>query len=178
MKQILVLIPFFIKCSSRFETKILKLSIVKIFVIENGKVQIEKMRAIPVLFLMLFTFTIGYSQSIYLKGSRIGEIESDGDIYINGSRVGEIESDGDVYLKGSRIGKIESDGDVYLNGSRIGKIESDGDIYLNGSRIGEVEEDGDIYYKGSRIGQAKGVKREWAAAVFFFFDFGVKEKIF
>lgn len=35
-----------------------------------------------------------YSQNIYYKGSRIGEIETDGDVYINGSRVGHIESDG------------------------------------------------------------------------------------
>jgi hypothetical protein len=40
------------------------------------------------------------AQSVYYKGSRIGEIESDGDVYINGSRVGKFESDGDVYKSG------------------------------------------------------------------------------
>ena len=51
----------------------------------------------------------------------------------------------------------------------MGQIESDGDVYKDGSRIGQIEEDGDIYYNGSRIGDCKGVKREWVAAVVFFF---------
>ena len=63
------------------------------------------------------------AQRIYYKGSRIGEIKSDGDVYINGSRVGEFESDGDVYKNGSRIGEIESDGDVYYKGSRVGEYD-------------------------------------------------------
>lgn len=109
------------------------------------------------------------AQSLYIKGSRVGEIEADGDIYIKGSRKGQIESDGDVYRNGSRIGQIESDGDIYLNGSRVGQIESDGDVYKNGSRIGQIESDGDIYRDGSRIGECKNVRQDWVAAVVFFF---------
>jgi cytoskeletal protein CcmA (bactofilin family) len=94
--------------------------------------------------------------NIYESGSRVGEIESDGDIYVNGSRVAKYESDGDVYVGGSRVGKVESDGDIYLGGSRVGEIESDGDLYIGGSRVGEIESDGDIYVSGSRWGEAQG----------------------
>ena len=41
------------------------------------------------------------AQSLYIKGSKKGEIESDGDVYIGGSKKGNIESDGDVYVGGS-----------------------------------------------------------------------------
>ena len=60
-------------------------------------------------------------------------------MYVIGSRVGLVESDGDIYRDGSRIGQIESDGDLYVNGSRVGQIENDGDIYRNGSRWGRAQ---------------------------------------
>ena len=61
-----------------------------------------------------------------------------GSIYINGSRVGEIASNGYIYKNGSRVGEIASNGTVYKNGSRIGEVTSSGVLYLNGSRVGEV----------------------------------------
>ena len=109
------------------------------------------------------------AQSLYINGSKKGEIESDGDVYIGGSKKGQIESDGDVYVNGSKKGQIESDGDIYLNGSKVGQIESDGDVYKNGSKIGQIESDGDIYKNGSKIGDCKGVKQAWVGAVVFFF---------
>ena len=51
----------------------------------------------------------------------------------------------------------------------IGQIESDGDVYKNGSKIGQIENDGDIYRNGSKIGECPNVRREWVAAVVFFF---------
>jgi len=141
---------------------------------------ILKYKTMKKLFIALsfvFAASMLEAQSLYINGSRKGEIESDGDVYINGSRKGQIESDGDVYVNGSRKGQIESDGDIYVNGSRVGQVESDGDVYMNGSRVGQVESDGDIYKNGSRIGDCKGVKKEWVAAVVFFFfaeDLGVK----
>ena len=42
---------------------------------------------------------------------------------MNGSRLGNIEADGDIYVRGSRIGNIESDGDIYLRGSRWGNAQ-------------------------------------------------------
>ncbi len=40
-------------------------------------------------FSILFIGTTSFSQSVYYNGSRVGEIESDGDVYVNGSRVGQ-----------------------------------------------------------------------------------------
>ncbi|MGQ3014242.1 MAG: polymer-forming cytoskeletal protein, partial [Flavobacteriales bacterium] len=48
------------------------------------------------------------AQSLYINGSKKGEIESDGDVYINGSKKGYIEGDGDVYVNGSKKGYIEN----------------------------------------------------------------------
>ncbi|MBX9852645.1 MAG: hypothetical protein K2X86_12940 [Cytophagaceae bacterium] len=79
------------------------------------------MKKLFFLFVCCAAISSSFAQSVYYKGSRIGEIESDGDIYKNGSRVGQIESDGDVYVNGSRVGQVESDGDVYYNGSRVGE---------------------------------------------------------
>lgn len=110
-----------------------------------------------------------YSQDIYYKGSKVGEIQSDGDVYVNGREVGEIQSDGDIYKNGSEIGEIQSDGDIYYKGSEIGEIQSDGDVYYRGSEVGEIQSDGDVYYRGSQIGTARGVKPEHAAVFFFFF---------
>lgn len=62
------------------------------------------MKIIICALLVTFTISNSFSQSIYYKGSKIGEIQSDGDVYVNGSEVGEIQSDGDVYYRGSQIG--------------------------------------------------------------------------
>ena len=43
---------------------------------------------------------------------------------MNGSKVGQIENDGDVYKNGSKIGQVESDGDIYKNGSKIGECRN------------------------------------------------------
>jgi len=82
------------------------------------------MKKFILIFALLFVANYFTAQSLYIKGSRVGEIESDGDIYIKGSRKGQIESDGDVYRNGSRIGQIEADGDIYLNGSRVVKLRA------------------------------------------------------
>jgi cytoskeletal protein CcmA (bactofilin family) len=116
-----------------------------------------------------FSALVATAESIYVDGSRKGDIKSDGEIYLDGSRVGEIKADGDVYIHGSRAGTIKRDGDIYMDGSRVGSVKPDGDVYKGGSRVGHVNADGDVYKNGSRIGNCKGVRVEWAAAVYFFF---------
>jgi len=96
-------------------------------------------------------------------------IQGNGDIYVNGSKKGEIQSDGDVYIGGSKKGEIQSDGDIYIGGSKKGEVQSDGDVYIGGSKKGEVQSDGDVYFGGSKKGECEGVRREWVAAVYFFF---------
>jgi len=43
-----------------------------------------------------------------------------------------------------------------------------GDVRMGGSIVGRVEKDGDIRKGGAIIGKAAGVKKEHAAAIFFF----------
>lgn len=57
--------------------------------------------------------------------------------------------------------------------STVGYIKEDGRVQ-NGSysTIGYVKKDGTVQNGSySTIGHASGVKKEWAAIVFFFFDF-------
>ena len=71
------------------------------------------------------------------------------------------------------VGKIESNGTVRnSSGNSIGKVESDGTVRNgSGSSVGKVESDGTVRNSsGNQIGSASGVKKEWAAA-FFFFNF-------
>lgn len=75
---------------------------------------------------------------------------------------------------GSSCGQIESNGTIRnSSGSSIGKIDSDGTVRNgSGSSIGKVESDGTVRNSsGSSIGKAEGVRRDWAAAYFFFFPF-------
>ena len=75
---------------------------------------------------------------------------------------------------GSSCGQIESNGTIRnSSGSSIGKVESDGTVRNgSGSSIGKVESDGTVRNSsGSSIGKAEGVRRDWAAAYFFFFPF-------
>ncbi len=59
------------------------------------------------------------------------------------------------------------------SGSSTGKIDSDGTIRNgSGSSVGKIDSDGTVRNSsGSSIGSANGVKKTWAAVVFFFFDF-------
>ena len=59
------------------------------------------------------------------------------------------------------------------SGSSTGKIDSDGTIRNgSGSSVGKIDSDGTVRNSsGSSIGSANGVKKTWAAVVFFFFEF-------
>src|ERR1039458_5185496 len=73
---------------------------------------------------------------------------------------------------GSSTGKIDSDGTIRnSSGSSVGKIDSDGTVRnSSGSSIGKIDSDGTVRNSsGSSIGSANGVKKSWAAVVFFFF---------
>ena len=106
---------------------------------------------------------------IWYKGSKVGEIGSNGKVWVNGSRVGEITSSGKVWKNGSRIGEIESNGNFWLNGSKVGEMENNGNVWKNGSKIGSVEENGNVWYKGSKIGEAPTIPKKHVAAFFFFY---------
>ena len=53
------------------------------------------MKIIMLFVLMILSFQL-MSQSVYYKGSRIGEIEQVGDVYINGIRGRQVVIDGEV----------------------------------------------------------------------------------
>ena len=73
---------------------------------------------------------------------------------------------------GSIMARIDNDGVVRdSSGNRKGRIESDGVVRnASGNRIGKVESDGTVRdSSGSRLGTARNIRREYAAAVFFFY---------
>jgi hypothetical protein len=123
-----------------------------------------------ILFVAFFALSICNAQAQELRknGSSYAKIESDGTVRINGSSVGKFESDGTIRANGSSVGKIESDGTIRQNGSSVGKVESDGTVRINGSSVGKIESDGTIRKNGSSVGSAPGVRKEYAAVLFFF----------
>ena len=71
-------------------------------------------------------------------------------------------------------GRIESGGDIRKDGSLICKVERDGDVRLKGTLVGKIESDGDVRKNGRIVGSARGIKKEQAAALFFFGFFDVR----
>lgn len=122
-----------------------------------------------VIIALVFVSTIGVkAQECRKNGSSYAKVESDGTVRINGSSVGKFESDGTIRANGSSVGKIESDGTIRQNGSSVGKVESDGTVRINGSSVGKIESDGTIRKNGSSVGSAPGMRKEYAAVLFFF----------
>jgi cytoskeletal protein CcmA (bactofilin family) len=111
----------------------------------------------------------GSSVDVYLDGSLVGEIESDGTIRASGSIVGKFETDGSLRIDGSIVGKVEKNGNIRKGGSIVGKVEADGTVYRGGSIIGEIASDGTIYSEGSILGEAEGGNAAKIAALIFFF---------
>ncbi len=93
---------------------------------------------------------------LWVGGSLVGELETDGSVWKGGSRIGELEPNGRVWKGGSQIGEIEADGKIWRGGSQIGEVEEDGKLWLGGSKVGEIEPDGKIWLKGSQWGEAEG----------------------
>jgi cytoskeletal protein CcmA (bactofilin family) len=133
----------------------------------NSNTKIMKKIILAVITLLINVHILN-AQTLRKNGSSFGEVESDGDVRINGSIKGKFESNGDIRVEGSVKGKIESNGDIRKNGSIVGKLESNGDVRISGSVVGKIESNGDIRKKGSVIGSAVGVKKEYAAVIFFF----------
>jgi hypothetical protein len=74
----------------------------------------------------------------------------------------------------STTGYIKPDGTIQNSSySTVGYIKPDGRIQNRSySTIGYVKDDGTVQNSSySTIGYARGVKKEWAAVVFFFFAF-------
>ncbi len=118
---------------------------------------------------LLWALNAGVSaQDLRRNGSSFGKIESDGTVRLGGSSKGKIERDGTIRVGGSSVGKIEHDGTIRKGGSSVGKVERDGTVRIGGSSVGKIEDDGTVRKGGSSIGSAKGVRKEYAAVLFFF----------
>ncbi|NIG56532.1 5-fold beta-flower protein [Chitinophaga sp. Cy-1792] len=102
-------------------------------------------------------------------------VNSDGVIRNSGgSTAGYIKSDGRVENAGHEtIGYVKGDRVTDKGYSTIGYIKSDGKIQNSGyETLGYIKADGKVLDRNySTLGYASGVKREWAALIFFFFDF-------
>jgi len=140
-----------------------------------------KMKRFATRFTMLFLLFIGIS-SLHAQeirnssGSSTGRIDNDGTIRnSSGSSVGRIDNDGTIRNgSGSSIGRIDNDGTIRNgSGSSVGRLDTDGTVRNeSGSSIGKIDSDGTIRNSsGSSIGSANGIKKSWAAVVFFFFIF-------
>ena len=123
------------------------------------------------------TIAIGYSQSITNGSySTTGYIKSDGTIQNSSySTKGHIKSDGTIQNASySTIGHIKSDGTIQNSSySTVGYVKDDGTVQNSSySTIGHIKDDGTVQNASySTIGHAAGVKKEWAAVVYFFFKF-------
>ena len=107
--------------------------------------------------------------------STIGHIDSDGTIRNSSySTIGHIDSDGTIRNSSySAIGHIDNDGTIRNSSySAIGHVDKDGTVRNSSySTIGHIDSDGTVRNSSySSIGHAKGIKREWAAVWFFFFN--------
>ena len=107
--------------------------------------------------------------------SRIGQIDSDGTVRnASYTRIGQIDNDGTVRNASyTRIGQIDNDGTVRnASYTRIGQVDNDGTVRnASYTRIGQIDNDGTVRNASyTKIGTAKGVRKRWAAA-FFFFNF-------
>ena len=130
------------------------------------------------LFILLFAFpALTYAQRIQSGNySTTGYVKSDGTIQNrNYSTVGYIKPDGRIQNRNySTIGYIKSDGTIQNNNySTVGYVKSDGRVQdRNYSTLGYVKDDGRVQNQNYQtLGYARGVRKEWAAVVFFFFEF-------
>lgn len=108
------------------------------------------------------------SQTLYMNGSKLGEITASGEVWISGVKVGDITKDGEVWVGGVKEGEITSGGEVWKAGNRIGDITTDGEVWRDGNQIGSIEKNGDVWKNGSNIGNVKGGNAKNAAAVLFY----------
>ena len=131
------------------------------------------MKQLLTLSLLHLTISISAQTIQNSNYSNIYYVTTDGTVQnSNHSDIGYIKSDGTVQNSNhSNIGYIKSDGTVQNgNYSNIGYLNSDGTVHnSNHSSIGYVKDDGTVQDSNhSNIGYAKGVKKEWAAVLFFF----------
>lgn len=125
-----------------------------------------------VLFILFTLFITGAisAQTVTLNGKSVAEIKTNGDVYVHGKFLGLFDKSGDVYKKSEMIGRIKPNGEFWTGGSRSGKIEADGSVYRGNAKVGKVEYSGEIYNaENKKIGSGRGVKREWLAALVFFY---------
>ncbi len=157
-------------------------SIVLVYTLQsNGYVLTTQMTILMkkiLLFIILFSFpALAYAQRIQSGNySTTGYVKSDGTIQNrNYSTVGYIKPDGRIQNRNySTIGYIKSDGTIQNHHyATVGYVKSDGrvqDRYY--STLGYVKDDGCVQNQNYQtLGYARGVRKEWAAVVFFFFVF-------
>jgi len=134
-----------------------------------------RMKNLIIFFLLLPVFLS--AQTIQSAGyNTTGYIKPDGTIQNRSySTVGYIKSNGTIQNASySTIGYIKSDGTIQNSSySVVGYVKKDGTVQNSSySTVGFVKEDGTVQDKSyATLGYARGVKKEWAAVVFFFFKF-------
>lgn len=118
--------------------------------------------------LLFISISVINAQELKHGLSTFATIEPNGDVRINGITKGRFQQNGDVIIDGYIYVRISSDGSIRKNGAIVGQVHSNGDVTVNGRLTGKIEKNGTVRENGSIIGSAKGVKKEWAAVVFFF----------
>ncbi len=120
-------------------------------------------------FIFFFTCAMGFAQKVIVNGKELAEIKPTGEISMAGKVVGLFEKNGDVYKMGELVGVIKPNSEFWINGTRAGKMELDCSVIRAGKVLGKVEPSGKIWENGLQIGEARGVKKEWTAAFYFFY---------
>lgn len=148
-------------------------------IINNAFLNINMNLMKKILFLatLLLTFTIAHSQTIQSKNyGTTGYIKSNGTIQNSRYKtVGYIKNNGTIQNSSYRtIGYIKSNGTIQNSSySTVGYVKKNGTVQDSSYRtLGYIKDNGTVQNSNySTLGYAKGVKKEWAAVVFFFFKF-------
>lgn len=118
--------------------------------------------------LIFLSISVINAQELKHGISTFATIEPNGDVRINGLTKGRFAQNGDVIIDDSVYARIDADGSIRKSGAIVGKVASNGDITIKGKLKAKIEKDGTVKENGVKIGSAKGVKKEWAAIIFFF----------
>ena len=126
---------------------------------------------------LIISFTVAPAQTIQSSnyGTK-GYVKANGTIQNSSyATVGYIKSNGTIQDKSyATIGYIKNNGTIQEKSYRtVGYVKKNGTVQSsNYSTLGYIKDDGTVQNSSyTTIGYARGVKKEWAAVVFFFFRF-------
>jgi hypothetical protein len=140
---------------------------------KNGLYRDGKFWVILLLFMLSTSQTVEAQDLRGKTNALIGRIQSDGVVRnSSNAQIGKIDANGAIRdRRNAQIGKIDSDGIIRdRSNAQIGKVDSNGVVRdRSNAQIGKIDADGVVRDRSNaQIGSAKGIKREWAAVVFFF----------